>query len=259
MNTLNFTPRYAESRALVIGINDYKHVSKLHYATNDAKAVAEVLQSKFGFSEDRIMLLLDEDATKVAILEAFLSYSSSGVDDRVIVFFAGHGHTVTSSRGEVGYLVPVDASPENLASLIRWDDLTRNADLIPAKHIFFVMDACYGGLAFLRQPQFGSVRFLKDMLQRVARQVLSSGKANEPVSDGNGRRPNHSIFTSYLLDALDGKAATAEGTITASSVMAYVYEHVGKDQYSRQTPHHGHIARSGRIVDTTYFLPDWAD
>lgn len=150
MNILNFTPRYAESRALVIGINDYHHVSKLHYATNDAKAVAEVLQRKFGFPEDRVTLLLDGTATKAAIVEAFLSYATSGGDDRIIVFFAGHGHTITSSRGEVGYLVPVDASPENLASLIRWDDLTRNADLIPAKHIFFIMDACYGGVGFLK-------------------------------------------------------------------------------------------------------------
>jgi hypothetical protein len=36
-----------------------------------------------------------------------------------------------------------------LSGLIRWDELTRNADLITAKHMLFVMDACYGGLALM--------------------------------------------------------------------------------------------------------------
>jgi hypothetical protein len=49
-----------------------------------------------------------------------------------------------------GFLVPCDGDVSNLASLIRWDDLTRGADLIEAKHILFLMDACYGGLALNR-------------------------------------------------------------------------------------------------------------
>ena len=48
-----------------------------------------------------------------------------------MVFFAGHGHTVPAHRGEIGYLLPVDGDPSDLSTLIRWDDLTRNADLIP--------------------------------------------------------------------------------------------------------------------------------
>ena len=58
---------------------------------------------------------------------------------RLIVFFAGHGHTVRTSRGEVGYLVPWDGDCDNLASLIRWDGLTLDSDLVEAKHILFVI------------------------------------------------------------------------------------------------------------------------
>ena len=131
---------------------------------------------------------------------------------------------------------------------IRWDELTRNADLIPAKHMFFVMDACYGGLVLTRSPlSAGSMRFLRDMLQRFSRQVLTAGKADETVADANGPRPGHSIFTGHLLDALEG-GATSEGVITASGVMEYVYQKVARDQYSRQTPHYGFFDGDGDFV-----------
>jgi uncharacterized caspase-like protein len=71
--------------------------------------------------------------------------------------------------------------------------------------MLFLMDACYGGLALTRTTiPPGSMRFLKDMLQRYSRQVLTAGKADEVVSDAGGTRPGHSIFTSHLLDGLDG-------------------------------------------------------
>jgi len=143
----------------------------------------------------------------------------------------------------------VDGQIGELASLIRWDELTRNADLIPAKHVFFVMDACYGGLALTRRPfPPGSMRFLKDMLQRYSRQVLTAGKADEVVADAGGPRPGHSIFTGHALDALEGAAATADGIITASGVMAYVYERVARDPHSRQTPHYGFLDGDGDFV-----------
>ena len=175
-----------------------------------------------------------------------------GNDDRIVIYFAGHGHTVRARRGEIGFLVPVDGDPSDLSTLIRWDDLTRNADLIPAKHMFFVMDACYGGLALTRSPlQAGSMRFLTDMLQRFSRQVLTAGKADEPVADANGHRPGHSLFTGHLLDALEGRAMS-EGVITASGVMGYVYQQVANDPYSRQTPHYGFLEGDGDFI----FSPD---
>jgi hypothetical protein len=179
---------------------------------------------------------------------SFADPTRVNVDDRLIVFFAGHGHTVTGSRGDVGFLVPFDGNPAQLQTLIRWDEFTRNADLIPAKHVLFLMDACYGGLALVRTPTFGAMRFMKDMLQRRARQVLTAGKADETVADGSGVRPHHSIFTAHLLNALEGDAATGDGIITANGVMAYVYERVGRDQYSHQTPHYGFVEGDGDLI-----------
>ena len=240
--------KYSESHALVIGINKYKSAPPLGYAVNDAIAIARVLSDKFSFQN--VHLLTDQEATRSAILERYLSLACDGTnaDDRAIVFFAGHGHTVKSSRSEVGYLVPWDGDIQNLASLIRWDELTRNADLIEAKHVLFLMDACYGGLAVTRAIQPGTMRFLKDMLLRRSRQVLTAGKADEVVVDLGGPLPDHSVFTGHLLEALDGKAMTPEGILTANGVVAYVYRSVSVDLTSQQTPHFGYLAGDGDLI-----------
>jgi uncharacterized caspase-like protein len=206
----------------VIGINRYKTAAPLSYAVNDAEAVVSVLSDRFQFPKENIRVLLDDDATAAAIREQFLSFACEGTDpyDRLVVFFAGHGHTIKSSRGEVGYLVPHDGDCIKLATLIRWDELTGNADLIEAKHIFFLMDACYGGLSITRALKPGSMRFLKDMMLRRSRQVLTAGKADEVVADVGGPLPNHSVFTGRLLEGLEGKAANSAGVLTANGVAA---------------------------------------
>jgi len=249
MDSEIYTAQYSASRALVVGINNYQHASPLGYAIHDAEEISQTLVDEFSFDKKSITLLTDADATRAQIIDSFLSYvNETEADDRVFFFFAGHGHTFSGHRGEVGYLVPYDGDTHSLSTLIRWDELTRNAELIPAKHILFVMDACYGGLAITRSLAPGSMRFLKDMLLRYSRQVLTAGKANEVVADTGGPLPDHSIFTGHIIEALRGKAASEEGIITANGVMAYVYERVARDHNSHQTPHYGFIDGDGDFI-----------
>lgn len=249
-NNTSYLPKYENSWALVIGINSYRKAPPLKYARFDAEELAVTLEQQFGFPQSNIKLLLDEDAARNAIMAAFLAFAGDSVtdNDRILVFFAGHGYTRSGRRGEVGYLVPVDGDTADLSTLIRWDDLTKNSELIAAKHLIFIMDACYGGLAVTRALPPGSMRFLKDMLQRYSRQVLTAGKADEVVADAGGPRQGHSVFTGHLLDALEGAAVTSDGIISANAVMAYVYDHVAKDPHSQQTPHYGFLDGDGDFI-----------
>lgn len=241
---------YTNSRALIIGINQYENASPLSFAVNDAEEVRDVLVNELNFPEENITYLSDSDATKESILRSFMRYTETDVDldDRIFVFFAGHGHTRTGIRGEVGYLVPYDANMADFSTFIRWDELTRNADLIRAKHMLFIMDACYGGLALTRNLHPGSTRFLKDMMLRYSRQVLTAGKADEVVSDSGGPLPNHSVFTGHLIEGLRGKATTENGILTAGGLMSYVYGKVANDKNSNQTPHYGYFDGDGDFI-----------
>lgn len=242
--------RYARSRALLIGINEYEKASPLSYAVNDAEEMRSALMNDLGFPLENVVLIKNQEATKANILRAYFRFAGDGVevDDRIIVFFAGHGHTIRGARGEVGFLVPHDGDPNEISTLIKWSELTAGSELIRAKHMLFIMDACYGGLALMRHLSAGSTRFLKDMLLRYSRQVLTAGKADEIVADAGGPLPDHSVFTGHLLEGLRGNAHTDDGVLTANGLMAYVYGKVAKDKNSNQTPHYGYFDGDGDFV-----------
>jgi len=216
------------------------------------------------FPEGQIIVLKDAHATKTRILDQFINLHKKAHhrDDRVLFFFAGHGLTFPGNSGPIGYLVPADGDPSNLNSLIRWDDITRNAELIPAKHILFIMDACYSGLAIRRTLTPGVQRFISDLLQRPARQVITAGKADQSVADGGGPSGKNSLFTGYLLEGINGSASNPEGVLTANSLMSYLHNKVGQDPRSQQTPHYGHIEGDGDFVLLTpgqeHLIPELA-
>ena len=241
---------YTNSRALIIGINKYENAPPLSYAVHDAEEIRDVLVDELSFQPENIIYLVDDKATRKNILSSFMSFTKDDVDldERIFIFFAGHGHTLTGIRGEVGYLVPYDADQEDFTTFIRWDELTRNAELIRAKHMLFIMDACYSGLALTRNLPPGSTRFLKDMMLRYSRQVLTAGKADEVVADSGGPLPNHSVFTGHLIEGLRGKAIPDSGILTASGLMSYVYGKVAQDKNSNQTPHYGYFDGDGDFI-----------
>lgn len=237
---------YDEHFALIIGINEYENLHNLEYAVNDAKAVKDVLINKFKYKEDNIKMLIDKEAIHQNIMDNFYDLvKDTAINDSVIIFFAGHGSTYPTIQKEKGFLIPYDGTEINMNTLTSWDVLINQSELIQAKHIFFIMDACYSGLALMRGNP--SKRFLKDMIRRQSRQVLTAGKSDQSVKD-SGEQTNNSIFTGYLLEALNGEAKTEQGVICASSVMNYVYNKVANDPNSRQTTGYGTILGEGDFI-----------
>src|SRR5205823_4026526 len=54
----------------------------------------------------------------------------------------------------------------------------------------------------------------------------------------------------------EGRAATKEGIISANGLMAYVYEEVGRDPNSRQTPHYGFVDGDGDFIFNTELVEE---
>ena len=235
---------YANSYAVVIGINDYQKWPKLQYAVQDAKAIRDTLVSRFGFDNERVFTLTNGDATRNNILALFhdkLAEAKLKKDDRIFVFFAGHGATRQLSSGRsLGYIIPVDSDPQQVSvDAIPMTDLQNIAESLNAKHLLFVMDACYSGLGLTRGG--GTTAFLRDNARRIGRQMLTAGGADQMVADGG---PNgHSVFTWTLLQALGGKAdLNGDGMITATELAAYVAPAVAS--VSQQTPAFGSLPGS---------------
>ena len=239
---------YHDSFALVVGIDRYTKWPALHHAVRDAKAIQESLVGRFGFKPENVTTLLDGDATRANILRAlndtFGDAKKVRRDDRVFVFYAGHGGTRKLASGrDVGYLIPVDAPLADFASdAVSMPQLQEVAEAISAKHVLFLVDACYSGLGLTRGGgASASKNFLADNARRLGRQMITAGGADQQVADdGPG---GHSVFTWTVLQALGGKAdLNGDGVITGTELAAYVAPSVAA--IARQTPAFGSLPGS---------------
>jgi hypothetical protein len=96
-------PIFANRKALVIGNDGYKFVSKLLNAKEDANAIAENL-TKVGY---KVTLKLDQSEKEMkASLRNFKAQVEAG--DEVAFFYAGHGVQLANTN----YLLPVDVAGE---------------------------------------------------------------------------------------------------------------------------------------------------
>lgn len=134
---------YKNSYALVVGIGDYSEGwDPLPGALKDVEEVAHALE-KNGFT-----VKLKKNLTRTSFLGAFSEFVELyGRDEmnRLLFYFAGHGHTREMATGEMlGYLVMVDSPrPEKnpvgfTLSSIDMHSLVTQAKMVRARHVLFM-------------------------------------------------------------------------------------------------------------------------
>ncbi|MGD8257801.1 MAG: caspase family protein [Desulfobacterales bacterium] len=186
---------FGNFHALVIGNNNYQNINKLKTAVNDAKAVANILKTKYKF---KVTLLLN--ATREHIFTAFAGMRRELQDtDNFLIYYAGHG--IMDKETQRGYWLPVNAERRNKANWIANEDITGELKAIKAKHVLVIADSCFSG-TLTRGPDIGFSKtgdleeWVRRMAQRRSRTVLTSGGL-EPVQDeGSG---GHSVFANAFL------------------------------------------------------------
>ena len=233
---------YDNSYALIIGIDKYQNVRSLDYAVKDAEDIQSMLMDKFNFPQDNIVLLKNEKATKASIIQEFSNITKKAAsNDRVLIFFAGHGETMDlPDGGEMGFLVPVDGDKEDLyVSAIKMEELKTISLLSEAKHILYLVDACYGGLTAIGartikiQP---TPNYIQKITQYKSRQIITAGGRDEKVIEK--AEWGHSAFTKNLLSGLKDWMADADndGIITVQELGTYLKRKVTIDSDNLQTP-----------------------
>lgn len=241
---------YHKSWAIVIGINKYNVWPPLEYAVRDAQAVAQKLRES-GF--DEVIEILDKQATRERILTVLGADLPKKVtpEDRVLIFFAGHGQTESLPDGkEQGYIIPVDGDITNyFTTAISMQQVREISARVPAKHILYVMDACYSGQGFTRA--FGVEPSINGYLQKITSlrsvQMITAGGKKEQAVEAQG----HGLFTRYFLRGLDGEAdRDNDKVVTASELGAYLMPQVSRASNNLQTPQYGRLDGEGEVVFT---------
>ena len=86
-----------EQWLLTIGINTYLSWPRLKTATNDAKALKNVLLERYHVDPSHVIEHYDENATRKNILGTLRDLSRKiNPDDSLLIFYAGHGHIAVS-------------------------------------------------------------------------------------------------------------------------------------------------------------------
>ena len=103
---------YEESHALVIGVSDYTNGwPKLPGVRKDVKAVTAALETH-GFNVEVVEDAKDYDALDDAFT-GFIRRHGRKPENRLLFYFAGHGHTVKNYGEEMGYIIPTTSPNPN--------------------------------------------------------------------------------------------------------------------------------------------------
>lgn len=149
------TSPFPAKRALLIGIGRYAHLPperQLHGPPADVAALADLLTNAHAF--DHITTLVDEQATRKAILNAFADLvDATQPGDLVLIHYSGHGSRVPDIHGDEAdgwdsSLVPHDGrDPDGLAPDILDDELNpffgRLVNERQAGDLVLIFDSCH--------------------------------------------------------------------------------------------------------------------
>ena len=207
-----------EQRALIIGIGDYKHArwTDLLGPVNDVGLIQESLV-KSGFSEQKIAVLRDKEATKKGIIQALdrlVEQTSAG--DTVVVHYSGHGYQTADDNGDEQdgideLVVPHDAGDplkKKLQGYIRDDLLGDKLTAIrkragPDGHVLFLLDACHSG-TMTRSAGLGMVRSIGSSMAKFA---VQNAEAIEKTGQDFASGKNLASFVVISAARYDEEAA----------------------------------------------------
>ncbi|MCB1105223.1 MAG: caspase family protein [Opitutaceae bacterium] len=215
--------------ALVIGVNTYQNPKyNLNYAVGDAEAFAAALDrgARDIYTGVSVTTLLDADATKARIAEAFRRIAATaGPRDTFVFYFAGHG-TVSTGERAAFYLAPTGLTQlyTGAASLdheaIGTDELLAWSADIPAQKQLFLLDACQSGEALEAVARRGAAE------EKAIAQLARSSGTHWLTATGSQQfatevaELGHGLFTYALLAAMRGEADAGDGLVSVNELKA---------------------------------------
>ena len=187
---------------LVIAIDKYEHCAELKNCVTDAQDVIRVLTEKYNF--EKVISLFNENATFDNINDQLkeLSRAVRKDVDNLIIYFSGHGETEGNEEDEqIGYLVPVEARQGKDRDYIPHLHFRSKLQLIPTRHTFVIIDACFSGSFFFntRGKSDGDA-------QHPSRWGISSSSSRELALDGTPG--DNSPFAKCLIETLQENTDT---------------------------------------------------
>lgn len=214
--------------AIVIGVEKYRDLPMVDYATRDADMVKAYLVKSLGYPEQNVVVLKDDRVTRSQLAARFERWLPAQVknhrDAEVFVYYAGHGAPDINTNQS--FLVPFDGDPSFLETTgYPLSNLYKLLSELPAKRVVVALDTCFSGSGGRSVIAKGT----RPMLITVDNPVVSS--KNMVVFSATGpnqissayREKRHGLFTYHFLKGIQGEAdSNNDGTVDIGELGTYI-------------------------------------
>lgn len=224
--------------AVIIGNKTYQdRIPSVDYAHRDAQAIRRYVLDVLGYDPDNVIDL--RDATKAQIEATFGNergfkgnlwrYIDPDGNSDVTVFFSGHG--VPGQSDGRGYILPVDAHPDQ-AEINGYpvDLLYKNLGKLKAHSVTVLIDACFSG----DSPKGMLIRSASPVFLKAKGPIVSPKITVLTAASGSqlaswDENTKHGLFTEYFLRGVYGQADKDEnGSITLKEIERFLKRHMTK-------------------------------
>ncbi|GGM66654.1 hypothetical protein GCM10011608_59960 [Micromonospora sonchi] len=215
------------SRAVLIGVSDYRHLDPLPAVDNNLSSLLTLLK------DPELWGLADEHCTVLSnpyvvddVLEA-VHLAATEASEALVVYFAGHG--LLDDRSDL-YLALRDSDDRRLHRAVRYDDVRREmvstARRCRAK--IMILDCCYSGRAML--GGMGAPVDVADQARIDGTYLMTASAETKIALAPPGER--YTAFSGALIDTLTEGLADGPGVLG----METLYWHIRSELEAKRYP-----------------------
>ncbi len=206
-------------KALLIGIDDYPDGYKLHGCVNDSTAIEKAL----GFNENGsrnfgIKSLNNCQSAEVAEKEIGNLFKDNGTIDVALLYFSGHGFVDANDNGQIVF--PNSIKSDSTCHGIYMSNIMKIVKNSTIRNKIVIFDCCHSAKIGYGDDCKGSTTAILP----EGCSILSACRSEEVAMERDGQ----GLFTSLLLQALNGEAADYVGNITVGGIYAYIDKCLGE-------------------------------
>lgn len=202
-------------KALVVGIDYYESVSRLHGCVNDAYSIKTVLDRHSDGTRNFGVKIITATGSNNCISRRELKDAVNELfrdpTDIALFYFSGHGYIESTG----GYLITSECRDGDDG--FPMNELLQIANDSPSRNKIIVLDCCHSGIAGNTSPNEDRA-ILKEGIT-----ILTASSADQYAIEENGS----GVFTNLFIDAMNGSAANLVGDITPGSIYAHIDQSLG--------------------------------
>jgi hypothetical protein len=202
-------------KALVVGVDYYDTIKPLYGCVNDAYAIKAVLdRHSDGTKNFDVNIEVATGSTQRIERKELKNLVEELFKDNTeiaLFYFSGHGYVESTG----GYLITSECKDGDDG--LSMNELLEIANSSPARNKIIILDCCHSGIIGKTSPKED-----KSILSEGLT-ILTASSETQYALEQNGS----GVFTSLLIDAMNGSASNLVGDITPGSIYAHIDQSLG--------------------------------